>query len=138
MIKSIVWAILGGGIIGLAASWLLLSKGRVAGISGIVGGLLGQWDTQSAWRLSFLVGLVSGGWILAMTIPSVIVNPHESNLVILAIAGGLVGYGTRLGNGCTSGHGICGLTRFSPRSFVATLTFMAMGILTATVLQFWS
>jgi uncharacterized protein len=135
MINSILWAILGGGLIGVAASWLLLSKGRIAGISGIIGGLLGQWDIQSSWRLSFLMGLLSGGGLLVITIPSVIVNPYESNLVILAIAGGLVGYGTQLGNGCTSGHGICGLTRFSPRSFVATLTFMTMGVFTATFLE---
>lgn len=121
-------------MIGLAASWLLLAKGRVAGISGIVGGLLGAWNADSTWRLSFLLGLMAGGGVLMATLPEAIVAPAGRSLVAVAAAGALVGYGTRLGSGCTSGHGVCGLTRFSPRSLVATLTFMGTGFVTATLL----
>ena len=134
MLSSILWAIAGGGLIGLAASWLLLSKGRVAGISGIVGGLLGPLDAQSAWRLSFVVGLLVGGATLMVVLPETIVAPAGRSLVLVAVAGVLVGYGTRLGSGCTSGHGVCGLTRFAPRSLVATGTFMNAGIVTATII----
>ena len=132
--SSILWATVGGGLIGVAASWLLLAKGRVAGISGIVGGLLGAWNASSNWRLSFLLGLVVGGGVLMATLPEAIVAPAGRPLVALAVAGALVGYRTRLGSGCTSGHGVCGLTRFSPRSLVATLTFMGTGFVTATLL----
>jgi uncharacterized protein len=134
MMSSILWATAGGGLIGLAVSWLLLAKGRVAGISGIVGGLLDTWDDQSTWRFSFLLGLLVGGGALMAAMPEAIGAPTERSLVLVAVAGGLVGYGTRLGSGCTSGHGICGLTRFSPRSLVATLTFMSTGFITATLL----
>ena len=134
MLESILWAIAGGGLIGLAASWLLLAKGRVAGISGILGGVLGGADEQTGWRLSFLAGLLVGGGILMSTVPELIVAPEGRSLAFVGAAGLLVGYGTRLGSGCTSGHGVCGLTRFSPRSFIATMTFMATGFLTATAL----
>ena len=134
MITSILWAVIGGVLIGLAASWLLLSKGRIAGISGILGGLLEPWGLQSAWRLSFLIGLLSGGGVLAILLPSALVAPYEHSSSLLAIAGVFVGYGTRLGRGCTSGHGVCGLSRLSARSLVATLTFMATGSLTATLI----
>ena len=134
MLESILWAIAGGGLIGLAASWLLLAKGRVAGISGILGGVLDGADEQTGWRLSFLGGLLVGGGILMSTVPQLIVAPESRSLVFVGAAGLLVGYGTRLGSGCTSGHGVCGLTRFSPRSLIATMTFMATGFLTATAL----
>jgi len=134
VLTSILWATLGGGLIGLAASWLLFASGRVAGISGIVGGLLGPWNTQSSWRLSFLGGLLVGGGILLVALPEAIVAPAGRSVVLVALAGALVGYGTRLGSGCTSGHGVCGLTRLSSRALVATLTFMATGFATATLL----
>lgn len=134
MTPSIVWATVGGGLIGLAASWLLLAQGRVAGISGIVGGLLGAWNADSAWRLSFVLGLMAGGGVLVSILPEVIVAPAGRSLVAVAGAGALVGYGTRLGSGCTSGHGVCGLARFSARSLGATVTFMATGFITATLL----
>jgi len=134
MLSSILWAIAGGGLIGLAASWLLLAKGRVAGISGIVGGLLGPLNEESAWRLSFLSGLLVGGAILSFAYPESIVAPRGRSLVLVAVAGALVGYGTRLGSGCTSGHGVCGLTRLAPRSLIATPTFMATGFATATLI----
>ena len=134
MIAAIGLALAGGALIGLAASWLLFAKGRIAGISGIVGGLLGPWGPESAWRLSFLLGLLAGGGVLVATMPGAIAAPSGRSLAAVAVAGALVGYGTRLGSGCTSGHGVCGLTRFSPRSVVATLTFMATGFVTATLL----
>ena len=133
MLRSILLATVGGSLIGLAASWLLLFKGRVAGVSGIVGGLLGSWDEQSAWRWSFLAGLLVGGGLLRGLLPHAIVAPAGRSLEMVALAGVLVGYGTSLGSGCTSGHGVCGLTRFSRRSLVATMTFMATGFATATM-----
>ena len=134
MISSILWATLGGGLIGLAASWLLLAEGRVAGISGIVGGLVGPVDAQTSWRSSFIGGLLVGGVILVASLPAVIAAPAGRSVGMVAVAGLLVGYGTRLGCGCTSGHGICGLTRFSPRALVATLTFMTTGFAAATLM----
>ena len=133
MISSILWAVLGGALIGLAASWLLLAKGRIAGISGIVGALLKQGDDQAGWRLSFVGGLLVGGGVLMLTWPNTIVAPAERSHLQIGLAGLLVGYGTLLGSGCTSGHGVCGLSRLSLRSFVATLTFMATGFVTATL-----
>ena len=126
-------ATLGGALIGLAASWLLLAQGRVAGVSGIVGGLLGPWDEDASWRWTFLGGLLAGGALLVALSPELIAAPEGRTPMALALAGLLVGYGTRLGSGCTSGHGVCGLTRLSPRSLVATLTFMATGSLSATL-----
>ena len=134
MMESIVAAILGGALIGLAASLLLVAQGRVAGISGVLGGLLESPSQETSWRLSFVSGLLGGGIVLAYFAASSIVAPMGRNLLDLALAGLLVGYGTRLGSGCTSGHGVCGLTRFSRRSLVATLTFMAAGFVTATLI----
>lgn len=134
MMSSILWALAGGGLLGLAVSWLLLANGRIAGISGIVGGLLATWNDESAWRISFLLGLFAGGVALMMVMPEAIVPPAGRSLAVVAVAGVLVGYGTRLGSGCTSGHGVCGLTRLSPRSLVATVTFMATGFVTATLM----
>ena len=134
MMSSILWATLGGGLIGLAASWLLLAKGRIAGISGIVGSLLGKGDTQASWRLSFLGGLLIGGGILMIALPETIMAPADRSYVSVGLAGLLVGYGTQLGSGCTSGHGVCGLSRLSLRSLVATLIFMVTGFATATLM----
>ena len=133
MMESIAYAIGGGALIGLSASWLLLAKGRIAGISGIVGGLLGPKNEHTGWRLAFVVGLLAGGALLVGAMPETIAVAEGRSIGVMAVAGLLVGYGTRLGNGCTSGHGICGLTRFSARSGVATLTFMATGALSATL-----
>jgi len=138
MTESIFWATSGGALIGLAATWLLLANGRVAGISGILGSLLGAWGEDSTWRASFLLGLLAGGVALMALSPQVIAAPVGRSLGTVAVAGMLVGYGTRLGSGCTSGHGVCGLTRFSTRSLTATLTFMATGAATATMMGVWS
>lgn len=130
--NSILFALLGGALIGLSASAMLWLIGRVTGISGIFGGLLSSPDGDFAWRAAFISGLISGGLILLMLAPHTLQAPAGRSLPTLVVAGLLVGFGTRLGNGCTSGHGVCGLTRRSKRSLTATLTFMATGALTAT------
>lgn len=126
-------ALAGGALIGLSASLMLLFKGRITGISGILGGVLAPRPGEVGWRVAFLGGLLSGGLILALAWPSSVAGTIDRSIGALVGAGLLVGFGTRLGNGCTSGHGVCGLTRFSPRSAVATGTFMATGVLAATI-----
>jgi len=124
------WISLGGGaLIGLAASLLFWSTGRIAGISGIVAGLLLGARGDRAWRAAFLTGLLTAGFVCAAFSPGSIM-PSPRSLPVVALAGALVGIGTRLGNGCTSGHGVCGVARLSPRSIAATLTFTATGMLT--------
>lgn len=118
----------GGALIGLSASLMLLVEGRIAGISGIVGGLLNPKPGDMDWRLAFVGGLVLAGlvgqsWVTAAPMGA----PWR-----LIVAGLLVGVGTRLGNGCTSGHGVCGLSRLSPRSLASVLTFMAVGMAVAS------
>lgn len=135
MIESIALATLGGALIGAAASLLLLTHGKIAGISGILGGLIQRKSTGRAWRGLFVAGLITGGVVLVWASPDMVVEPSSRSLGTVAAAGLLVGLGTRLGNGCTSGHGVCGLSRFSARSLVATLTFLATGFLTATIIQ---
>lgn len=123
-------AILGGSLIGLAAALLLLALGRIAGISGIVAGLLRRPDrTETPWRLAFVLGLLLAplAWQGVAALPPPRIAADTPTLVA---AGLLVGFGARLGAGCTSGHGVCGLSRLSPRSLVATLSFMATGFLT--------
>ncbi len=126
-------SLLGGALIGLAASMLLLFSGRVAGITGITGGLVRPAAGDLSWRLMFIAGLVAGGAVLLLVSPGAFhVGIHRS-FAALAVAGLLVGFGARLGSGCTSGHGVCGLSRLSRRSLVATLTFMATGALAVFV-----
>ena len=134
MMSSITLALFGGALIGLSASWMMLAQGRVTGVSGIFGRLLRGSERVSSWRLAFVLGLLAGGALLSVFMPTAIEAPSDRSLPMIALAGGLVGYGTKLGSGCTSGHGVCGLSRTSSRSFVATLTFMATGFLTATLL----
>jgi uncharacterized membrane protein YedE/YeeE len=127
------WASLAGGVtIGLAAAALLLLTGRTLGISGIFYGALTGHGPDFSWRATFLLGLLD-----APTVLKIFFSPMppqiDAPLALLAVAGLLVGFGTRLGNGCTSGHGICGLSRLSPRSLVATLTFMFVGFVTVYV-----
>jgi uncharacterized membrane protein YedE/YeeE len=121
-------ALVGGALIGLAASLLLVAAGRIAGISGITGGLLFPARGDVRWRALFLLGLVATGIAAALFAPGSIGNSPRS-LPTLAAAGLLVGIGTRLGNGCTSGHGVCGISRLAPRSISATMVFMATGML---------
>lgn len=127
-------ALAGGALIGLAASVLLLANGRVAGISGMVGGVLAPVRGEVHWRLAFLGGLLGAGAIAAALLPDR-VGASPRGLPLVALAGLLVGIGTRLGNGCTSGHGVCGVSRRSPRSLVATAVFMATGGLTVLALR---
>jgi uncharacterized membrane protein YedE/YeeE len=123
-------ALLGGALIGSGSALLLLTHGRIAGISGITGGLLQRATSDRAWRLAFLSGLVAAGAVAAAVVPAAIGAPVRPLAAIL-VAGLLVGFGTRLGNGCTSGHGVCGLSRLSVRSLVAVVVFMATGAVTA-------
>jgi len=115
---------LGGVLIGLASALLLASQGRIAGVSGIAGRLFVVPADGPGWRIAFLGGLLVGGVALNLASPELIGRTGWASLPQLALAGLLVGYGTQLGNGCTSGHGVCGLARRSQRSLVATLTFM--------------
>jgi uncharacterized protein len=126
------WASLSGGIlIGIAAALLILASGKILGVSGIAGGLLRPRLADAGWRVLFLLGLLLAAviWRLsALPAPRI-----DSNTAVLAIAGLLVGFGTRLGSGCTSGHGICGLSRLSARSLVATALFMLAGFATVFI-----
>ena len=129
------WSALAGGLmIGLAASALLLLNGRIAGISGILGGLLRPVKTDISWRIAFLAGLVLAplAYALVAPLPAVTI---DAGTTVLIISGLLVGVGTRYGSGCTSGHGVCGLSRASPRSLVATLCFMSAGFSTVYVVR---
>jgi uncharacterized membrane protein YedE/YeeE len=135
MAHSIMMALLGGALIGLAASAMMLFVGRIAGISGILGGVLSPARGDVAWRLFFLAGLLVAGVIVVVVAPSAIRAASGRSLGMIAAAGLIVGIGTRMGSGCTSGHGVCGLSRFSPRSLVATLTFIGVGIGTATLVR---
>jgi uncharacterized membrane protein YedE/YeeE len=122
-------SLVGGALMGAGASLLLALNGRVAGVSGIVAGTLRPKAGEFLWRLLFVLGLVGGGVLMAWLRPgSIQASPRGPAMV--AVAGLLVGFGSQLGGGCTSGHGICGLCRFSKRSLVATMTFMATGALT--------
>lgn len=129
-------ALAGGALIGLAAGLLLLLNGRIAGISGIVGGLLRPRAQDIAWRLAFVLGLIASPALFSLfaTLP----RPQiDASFGLVLLAGLMVGIGTRYGAGCTSGHGVCGLSRLSARSMVATAAFMAAGFATVVVLRHW-
>lgn len=138
---SPISALIGGALIGLSAGLLWVINGRIAGIAGILGNVVPVRENEVGWRLVFLAALAIGAglaWHLGPAIaPSLaIVTPTQSTpLGLLVIAGLLVGIGTRLSNGCTSGHGVCGLARLSPRSLAAVLTFMLLGVVTVTVVR---
>jgi uncharacterized protein len=126
-------ALIGGALIGLAASLLLLTHGKVAGISGLYGGLLRRGTSDRAFRLSFLAGLLLAGAAVRLAFPAAFATTWSAALPVSLVAGLIVGFGTQLGNGCTSGHGVCGISRLSVRSLVATGTFMATGFVTVFV-----
>ncbi|ABE65185.1 protein of unknown function DUF395, YeeE/YedE (plasmid) [Nitrobacter hamburgensis X14] len=126
-------ALAGGSLIGLAAALLLLLNGRIAGVSGILGGIIGAIVPEATWRVAFIAGLVLSSVVYAAsgaTLPRISIDHSVGALII---AGLLVGFGTRLGSGCTSGHGVCGMARGSRRSLVATAVFMGTSILTVFV-----
>ena len=140
---SIAWneftpgsALAGGALIGLAAAMFVLLNGRIAGISGVIGGLLQPVKGDVAWRAAFVLGLVGAPWVYASF--AVLPPPRiDASFGALVVAGLLVGVGTRYGSGCTSGHGVCGLARLSPRSLVATVAFMGAGFATVFVARHW-
>ncbi len=126
-----VSGLIGGLLIGLAAALLLLSNGRISGISGIVGGLLVPRSRDDvAWRAVFVLGLILGALAYMLATGGAIPVRMQASLPVLVVAGLLVGFGTRLGSGCTSGHGLCGIARLSKRSIVATSVFFGVAILT--------
>jgi len=132
---NIVGGFIGGALIGLSACLFLLLNGRIAGVSGILGGLVAsRVDADWYWRLAFILGLVAGAGVYGFFIGPL---PLEiaANVPTLVFAGLLVGIGTRLGSGCTSGHGVCGLARRSPRSLAATMIFMACGAATVYLIR---
>jgi uncharacterized membrane protein YedE/YeeE len=127
-------ALAGGALIGVAAAMFVLLNGRIAGISGILGGLIRPRKGDIAWRAAFVIGLIAAPLIYALvrTAPSIRIDTGFGGLVI---AGLLVGVGTRYGGGCTSGHGVCGIARLSPRSLIATVVFMLAGFATVFILR---
>jgi len=128
-------ALAGGAMIGLAAGLLLWFNGRVAGVSGMINGTLEEKGPERVWRAIFLAALIAGAWLYSLLQPGDFVIRQNFSLPLLVLAGFLVGFGTRMGGGCTSGHGVCGVSRLSIRSVVATITFMAAGILTTTIVR---
>ncbi len=126
--------LLGGVIIGIAVSLMLVLNGRVTGISGILGSALSPQRGDFLWRLAFILGLISGGGVLTIFNPESFSGSNIQATMRLIIAGLLVGFGTLMGSGCTSGHAVCGLSRLSPRSIIATILFMLFGFVTVGVL----
>lgn len=127
-------SLLGGALIGLSASLVLLGQGRIAGISGIVSGLV-SGAHHEGWRAAFLVGLVGTGGLLTLVAPGAFTTTFHPSMPTLVLAGALVGYGTRLGSGCTAGHGVCGLSRGSLRSLTAVVVFIAVGVATVALVR---
>jgi len=129
-----VSALAGGALIGVAVAMFLWFNGRIAGISGVLGGLLAPVRGDIAWRVAFIAGLVAAPLLYLLVVARPVVQ-IEASFAALVLAGLLVGVGTRYGSGCTSGHGVCGLSRFSPRSLVATVLFMLAGFATVYVIR---
>ena len=126
--------LLGGALIGFAAVLLMLLTGRLAGVSGIAGGLLSS-GSDKGWRIAFIAGLIAAALILPLFGGPSAARPAAPSLALFAVAGLLVGFGTRMGNGCTSGHGVCGFARLSARSIVATLVFMVVAVATVAIVH---
>ena len=131
-----IQALIGGALIGLAVSLMMLFNGRVTGISGILGGIVKPSKLDLDWRIFFILGLISGGFILKFLSPDSFVQVSSAKWFDYVFAGLFVGFGTLLGNGCTSGHGVCGISRLSIRSILATLTFIFFGIISLLVFKF--
>ena len=135
---EVLMPLTGGILIGIAASMMFLFSGRIAGVSGIFGGMLFQQGKERAWRLSFITGLIVGGILLYTINAEFFENSSGRGVLAVNIAGLLVGIGTRIGGGCTSGHGVCGIGRLSIRSIVATVTFVFAGMLTVFLVKSFS
>ena len=128
--------LLGGALIGLAAAMLMLLTGRIAGISGIFGGVLVQGAKDRDWRLAFIAGLIAAPIIATLLTGAALPSPAmPASLIVIVVAGLLVGFGSRMGGGCTSGHGVCGVARLSARSLIATAVFMAAAIATVAIVR---
>ena len=130
MTNEMILALIGGVLIGLAATILLLFNGKIAGNSGMIASLVNRFRGGEHWRGFFLLGLLAGTVVYRVLFPDTFEITVDASLPAIILGGLLVGFGTRLGNGCTAGHGVCGIARFSKRSIVATCVFMAAGILT--------
>ena len=135
MMNDYLMALIGGGLIGLASVILMASQGAIMGISGIVSRAISRPSNVTAWRLLFVAGVLIAPIIFTLFTSRAIPVDITSNMALLIVAGALVGFGTVVGNGCTSGHGICGLSRLSARSLVATLTFMLTAVITVAVVN---
>jgi uncharacterized membrane protein YedE/YeeE len=127
-------ALAGGALIGISAALFILFNGRIAGISGIIGGLFRPVMHDAGWRIAFTLGLILAPiiWLLFAELPNVQIDATYN---LLIVAGVIVGFGARYGSGCTSGHGVCGISRLSPRSIIATLAFMGTGFLTVFIMR---
>ena len=135
-VDSWLRAAAGGLLIGLAAAVMIVFNGRIAGVSGVLGGLMFDGNgSDRRWRSMFLGGMVLGAVLLTTLVTSLPAGRLQTGWLGMAIAGLIVGYGTRMGSGCTSGHGVCGIARLSTRSIAATITFMAFGALTVFVIR---
>ena len=128
---TLIKSLFGGFLLGLAALSLLFFNGRVAGVSGILGGVLSFKKHDTLWRFAFLAGLVTGGVLLLGTFPETLNFTLKSSPLAVMLAGLLVGIGSRMGSGCTSGHGVCGIGRLSQRSMIAVVVFLSSGIAAA-------
>ena len=125
----------GGARIGLAAAGLMLLTGRVAGVSGIFGGLLALRPADQGWRIAFVAGLIAAPLLATLVGRPLPAPAMASNLALVALGGLLVGFGSRMGNGCTSGHGVCGFARLSARSIAATVIFMTTAVITVAIVR---
>ncbi len=135
-VQSWIRAAIGGGLIGLAAALMVIFNGRIAGVSGVLGGLLLERKPADApWRVMFIAGLMLGALLVGLLRPELAAGTLQVGWGGMIAAGLIVGFGTRMGSGCTSGHGVCGIGRLSARSIAATLTFMASGFITVFVLR---
>ena len=132
---EVLMPLTGGVLIGISASMMLLFSGRIAGVSGIFGGMLFKQGKERAWRLSFIAGLIAGGVLLYIINAEFFENSSGRGLLAVTVSGLLVGIGTRVGGGCTSGHGVCGIGRLSLRSIVATVTFVLAGMAIVVLVQ---
>jgi uncharacterized membrane protein YedE/YeeE len=135
MEQSYIYALIGGIIIAIAASLKMLFNGRIAGISGILGGIFNFTPGDISWRALFIIGMIGSGFMMKYITPQFFQYEIDTSYPILIIAGLFVGFGTRLGSGCTSGHGVCGIPRLSTRSILATAIFMTTAAITVLILK---